>query len=145
MKQRIEYIDFIKGYLPIPSDLNALLWLQKNLSFDYFNISLLKPLCRHYDRYQGLLSIRQGFPVKELAVALKKNGFSPEDFILKGYSSSVLDKKIIHLKNNFSGLSRLNTNGQLIYRPKGHRRIPHSAIYWFFCANLLKRLRSLDQ
>ena len=44
-------IDFFKGYLPISSDLNALLWLQKNLSFDYFNISLLKTLSRHYDRH----------------------------------------------------------------------------------------------
>lgn len=135
-------IDFIKGYLPISSDLNALLWLQKNLSFDFFNISLLKTLCRHYDRHQGLLSIRQGFPVKELAVALQKHGFSPEDFVLKAYGSSVLDKKTIPLKNNFSGLSRLNTNGQLIYRPNGHRRVPHSAIYWFFCANLMRRLQT---
>ena len=135
-------IDFIKGYLPISSDLNALLWLQKNLSFDYLNISLLNTLCRHYDRHQGLLSIRQGFPVGDLAVALVKNGFVPEDFVLKGYGSSVLDKKIIPLKKNFSGVSRLSTNGQLLYRPKGHRRIPHSAIYWFFCVNLMRRLQT---
>ena len=130
---------FIQTFIPSNNEINALLSLQKIFPQNFIRSPLLTALCSSYDRRQGHLFIRHGFPVKELANLLRRNALCSNDFILKSYGDSVINKKLIPLKSNFSALSRLKINGQLSFRPKHLRRVPHSAIHWYFCAIFLQR------
>lgn len=134
-----ETTEFIRNFSPSDADLKALLSLQKRIPPDSISFSLLKGLCRHFDRRHGHLAIRPGFPTRELAQLLKKQGIVAEDFILKSFGSSVLAKKTIPLTKSFTALSRIKANGQFSYKPKHLKRVPHSAIYWYFCATLIQK------
>lgn len=134
-------ISFIRNFTPSSKEIGALLSLQKTLPERMISSSLLLALCSNYDRRQGKLFIRHGFPVMELANLLRRQSFCSNDFILMSYEDSVINKKIIPLQSNFSALSRLKLNGQLSFRPEHLKRVPHSAIHWYFCAALLQRLQ----
>lgn len=134
-----ETTEFIRNFSPSDADMKALLSLQKRIPPDRISLSLLEGLCRHFDRRYGHLAIRPGFPTRELAQLLRTQGLVAEDFILKSFGSSVLAKRTIPLTKSFTALSRIKTNAQLSYRPRHLKRVPHSAIYWYFCAILIQK------
>lgn len=131
--------DFIRNFRPSDAELKALLSLQKRIPPDRISSSLLEGICRHFDRRHGHLAIRPGFPTRELAQLLRKQGVAATDFTLKSYGTSVLAKRTISLTNSFTALSRIKANGQFSYKPKHLKRVPHSAIYWYFCAILIQK------
>lgn len=134
-----ETIDFIRNFSPTDNDLKVLLTLLKRIPPECISLSLLREICRHYDRRHGFLAMRKGFPTQELAKFLRKQGLNGDDFVLRAYGTSVLVKKTIGLTSSFTALSRLKVNGQLSYKPKHLQRVPHAAIHWYFRAILLKK------
>lgn len=137
-----EIMSFTRNFIPSQAEIDFLILLVERIPSECLDESLLMAIIHHYDRKQGYLSIRNGFPVKELSKLLRTSKVHAHDISVKAYGSSVIHKRNVRLTNSFSAISRLKLNAQLRYTPKDLKRVPHSAIYWFFCASLIYKLSS---